>query len=472
MSLGAPASSRGTSAPPHGSAAPPAGTPAPAVNGAAPAGTAHAAPAATAGHGDRPRPAGTSPAPESRLPWARRVLLPSAAGMALVAFVTVVATGPFVGERDEFSALDGRRLASFPELSLGSLRDGSWMTGVEAWMDDHVAARSRWLTAHGALATRGLAMPVMENVLVDDPQGMQLEKVKKLRVPEDLATHAQRLGQDVRAAGVPILWVYLPRKEEVFADRLPAAWPDNLGATRPRLLDAMAQGGPVLDLTPTLSDPRHRDGYYWRTDHHWTPAGALTALDAIAARAVSLGVTIPQDTRPYTTMTYPDFYGSTGRKVTAGATRSPDRFEIPVPPRWRARSCLGGVCETPTFLEKKARNPERYANRYNAFLGGDYGYQRMVNKDPAATGTVLLLKDSFGDAFSTYLAERVTNLVTIDERHYEGPEIRELVRTLRPDLVVVMHNQVSVLGNVNFDSGVWVDAAGAARERERGAGDG
>jgi hypothetical protein len=69
----------------------------------------------------------------------------------------------------------------------------------------------------------------------------------------------------------------------------------------------------------------------------------------------------------------------------------------------------------------------------------------------------MLVKDSFGDALATYLAERVSTLITIDERHYTGPDLRDVVKAQKPDLVIVMHNQVSVLGNLDFDSTAWVD---------------
>jgi len=92
-------------------------------------------------------------------------------------------------------------------------------------------------------------------------------------------------------------------------------------------------------------------------------------------------------------------------------------------------------------------------------MGGDFGYQRTENPDPAARGTIILVKGSFGDALSTYLAERVKTLITIDERHYTGPDLSKLVAQRHPDLVIVMHNQVSMLGNKQFNSLAWVDVA-------------
>lgn len=385
------------------------------------------------------------------------------AGVVLVGFLSVLGVGTVIGPHHSRSTLDGRALVAFPPPHIATLADGTWMTGVESWLNDHMPARTRWLNLHGLLSTQALREPVVDNVLVDDPRGMQLEKTRRLNVPPALATNAAQLGRDVRATGTPILWVYVPRKEEVFADRLSPAWHNYLLDSRPAVLRAMAAGGPVLDLSSTLSDPAQRDWYYWRTDHHWTPAGALAGLDAISMRARSMGVDIPADTRTYTTRIYPDFYGSTGRKVTAGATRSPDHFVIPQPPAWRAHTCVAGVCDRPTFVLAKARDSDQYANRYTAFMGGDHGYQRSDNPDPEAHGTVVLLQDSFGDALSTYLAERVKTLITIDERHYRGQDIRDLVAARHPDLVIVMHNQVSMLGNTKFDSAAWVDVAATAK---------
>jgi hypothetical protein len=403
----------------------------------------------------------------------RSRVLPALAGLALVGFVTAMAAGAVALPKQSRSTMDGRALSGFPDASASSVESGTWMNGVESWLDDHVPARDRWLELHGTLATRALRAPVVGDVLVDDPQGMQLEKPVRLTVPEALGTHAQQLGRDVRAAGAPILWVYIPRQEESFADRMPAAWPNYYLQSAPLMKAAMRRGGPLLDLTPLLSDPQHRDDYYWRTDHHWTPAGALAAVDAIATRAAQMGVTIPADVRPYSVHHYGEFIGSTGRQVTRGATKRPDRFDIPEPPSWRARGCRAGVCDEPVFVTSKAIHPDPYANRYLAFAGGDHGYQRITNPDPAAHGTIMLVKDSFGDALTTYLAERVSTLITIDERHYTGADLREVVAAQKPDLVIVMHNQVSVLGNVQFDSTAWVDMAATKAHRAQAAqGDG
>lgn len=395
----------------------------------------------------------------------RLVLVPALAGLLLVGFVAALGLGATLRPRQTGSTLDGRVLAGFPDPSAGTVRSGQWMTDMEGWIDDHIPARTRWLQWHAEIARDALRQPVLKSVYTRDPKGMLLQEVPPLTVPADLGTNAATLGSQVRALGVKTLSVYVPRREEVFADRLPSGWSDTLAVTKPAVLQDLSRFGPVLDLSGPLSDPATRDGYWWHTDHHWTPAGALAALGSITRAAAGLGVTIPPDTRPYASHTYRPFYGSLGREVTSGGTR-PDTFRIPLPAQLRAHVCSGSACTQPTFVTSVANDPDRYTNRYTAFMGGDVGYQVTQNPSPQAHGRILLVKDSFGDALSTYLAERVSALALVDERHYTGPNIVDLVRSFKPDLVIVMHNQVTMLGNSFFDSGIWVDVQAALARRE------
>ena len=395
---------------------------------------------------------------------------PALAGVLLTSFVTALGLGAVASPEPKVSLLDGRQLRSFPEPRSRDLEDGSWMAGVEEWVDDHVPGRRTWLNLYAGIASRGLRAPVIKNVYVGDPAGMQLEKLPPYRVPDSLGRNAELLGEQVRAAGSQVLFVYVPRKEEVFADRLPAAWPNSLDESKEQVLESLSRGGPVLDLTTALSEPDHRDKYFWRTDHHWTPAGVFVALDEITKKAAEQGVRIPEDDRAYTAKAFPDFYGSTARKTTAAGTRVPDRFAVPTPPKWEARACVKGVCNRPTFVKRIAEGGDEYTNRYAAFLGGDYGYQPLLNRSKKGSGSILMLKDSLGNSLSTYLAERVEKVVTIDERKYGGAEIRDVVARDHPDLVIVMHNQATMLGNRQFDSRVWVDVKAAVAARRQGDG--
>ena len=253
---------------------------------------------------------------------------------------------------------DGRPSAPhLPGRHPGSpLRRKRAMTGVEAWSDDHVPSRPRWLNAHAGLSTRVMQDPLINDVYVGDDSGLQLEALSDYRVPAALGDNAQLLGQQVRAAGSQILFVYVPRKEEVFADRLPAGLRSSLpcdpGAgprrVRPR------RSGPGPDPVPVGRVP---PGRLLLADRPPLDAGrALEALDQITVKARSMGFVIPPDTRPYAPATYPDFYGSTARRALPRTPR-PDQLRDPHPTDVAGPGLLPWRLQPPDLRHADRRGP-------------------------------------------------------------------------------------------------------------------
>lgn len=403
---------------------------------------------------------------EQKGPTRRSGRARAAAGFVLLGFVVVVALG-YTGSTSAIrSTMDGRTLAGAPVPTAGSVQDGSWMTSVEGWMDDRVLGRTYWLSLHAALSEKVLNVVELNGVTADPDTGMQYEKPPPMPSNPDLGPLAASLGDSIRAAGSQALFVYIPRKEEVFADRLPAAWGNSYLADRAQVMGQLREGGPLLDLTAVMSDPATRLGSYYLTDHHWTPQGALRALTAIDDAAAGMGVRLGP-LPPLVDKQYGDYFGSLARRVTAAGTPAADTMVIPTPSAWRGRLCRASGCIPPVF-PKLANSGDLYANKYDAFLGGDVGYQEFVNKDPAARGTVMVLKDSFGLPLVTYLAQQAKRVIAVDERAYDGPDIVSLVKSEHPDLVVVAHNQVTLLRDKTFDPRLWVDVAGTVAARARG----
>ena len=401
----------------------------------------------------------------TRSPNGRASKLRGLAGFVLLAFFAVIGLSYSTRTVPEQSTLDGAVLPGAPVPQRASVLDGDWMTAVETWMNDRVMGRATWLSVHARISQALLRVRVLNGIAVDPVTGMLYEQPPTLRARPDMGELAFQLGRDIRAAGSVPLFVYVPRKEEVFADRLPPAWPNTYLQAKARVEEQLSRGGDLLDLTPVLSDPATRTRSYFLTDHHWSPTGALLGLNVIAVKAESMGVRLG----PMPALkdkSYGDFLGSYARRVTSGGTPKADPFGIPTPRTWAGQLCRGSTCRAPVF-PSIASSSDPYANRYAAFLGGDYGYQELVNSSPAARGTVLVLKDSYGLPLVTYLAQRARHVVAIDERKYRGPAIRQLVRRLRPDLVIIMHNERTLLGDPGFDPRTWV---GTPRPPASGAG--
>ena len=388
-------------------------------------------------------------------------------GLVLLAFAVAGGAWALWFHDREFSALDNRYLAEFEYPTPPSLADKSWMDSFDMYVDERVAGRATWLELHAFTKSKVLRDPILNGVYVNAPQGHLLEKPMRQPYREELTDQAQVLTEAVEATGAEMLWVYAPRREEVFAEQLPEAWVNQYPERRGDIVEAFeSTGASVLDLTDALADPTTRDANFFRTDHHWTVDGAMTATEAIDGELRELGVDIGVDDREYLRRSGPHgFLGSLGREVTLGIAQ-PEPFEYLEPEGgWQSRICSVSECGTSPFSAGPVEDPGKFTNRYLAWIGGDRGLTRLYNESPDASGTVVLIKDSYGNPVATYLGERVRNLYVIDERHYEGQALADLLFDISPDAVVTMHNQVSLLSR-DFASDVWTEPGSEPRRHK------
>ena len=298
-------------------------------------------------------------------------LLRATPGVALM--LAVAAGGAFAlwQHKTEPSVLDGRYKAEFERPTVDAVLATDWMASVDTYVDERLPGRDSLLAAHASLTTKVLRDPVVNDVYIAGPGGQLLEKPPALTVRTTLADEAAALARSVGPA--PVLFVYAPRKEEIFADALPSAWPNTYPQVHEHIISAFAGAGDVLDLTGLMKERRDSGDSYFRTDHHWTPDSARAVANEIVARLASQGVPVGTDDREYTELTGPlPFYGSTGRQVTTGGT-SPETVTLPVPVGgFSATMCVEDECAEPTldshWLEKRAlygkRSPERPNDKF------------------------------------------------------------------------------------------------------------
>ncbi|WP_062132642.1 DHHW family protein [Demequina aestuarii] len=416
--------------------------------------------------------------PSHAAPRRRTLLVTLLPAVALLAVVVVGLVGLSLRTEPRASNLDGRDLVEFPAPdpdepveAIEAVIDKSWMAGVEDWAGDQIPGRATWLSIHAVVQTDVLQDPVVDDVYMDGPDGFLFERHLDRSVPENMATNAQALSDQLAEADIPLMWIYAPRKEELRPEVTPEAWGNDLIAERPNVMAALDTGDPMLDLTQTFDDPELFRVQYFRNDHHWTAdAAALAVQEAAELARAELDVDIPDDARSYERVIYDDaaFYGTLGRRVTAPVTPGKDFLSWLEPEGgFSARQCLDDACDSPLINTYRLEEDSLYANRYRVFLGGDSGLLRIVNEDAPSDTTAVLLKDSYGNPFAMYLAERVRELYVIDERHYDGDlEMTEFAADVDADIMMVLHNQVSLLGVTRFDSTSWVDVKGASTYEE------
>ncbi|TFG61912.1 MAG: hypothetical protein E4H36_09300, partial [Spirochaetales bacterium] len=169
----------------------------------------------------------------------------------------------------------------------------------------------------------------------------------------------------------------------------------------------------ALDVLPELG--RHGGEYlYHKTDHHWTGLGAWYAY-AAAARAV--GIT-PFPYEAYPKESIPGFLGTMyNRTRSAELFSNPDTVELVYPFANHVFTMRAG----PLPVEGKAVDKSYIQgfNTYLAYINGDYPHADI--RGPVKNGRrILVLKDSYANAFIPYLIPHFEEVHIIDPRYWSG----------------------------------------------------
>ena len=156
----------------------------------------------------------------------------------------------------------------------------------------------------------------------------------------------------------------------------------------------------------------HRDEYlFFKSDHHWTARGAYYAYSAFA-KSIGLEPT-PLDGFDYAVMN--DSYHGSMYNYTydARVKNFVDTIEAFFPRKAHTMtiSAIGGA--TYNYNSSIVSTNKTYVT----FIAGDNPYTVINVPDNPQDFNVLVLKDSFGNAFIPFLCEHYGNIIVVDTRH-------------------------------------------------------
>ncbi len=176
--------------------------------------------------------------------------------------------------------------------------------------------------------------------------------------------------------------------------------------------DAMDKSVYTVDAYGELEAHKGEHNYF-RTDHHWTARGAYYAYRAFCKAAGLTAVPLEKMER----RTKDNYVGSMYGYTHADELKNnPEIVEYFLPPGGdEAKAYEGENLETVTkchLIRERSRG-------YSMFLGGDYPL--MVAQTQANTGkTVLVIKNSYGNAFVPFLRSHYSKILVVDYRYYKG----------------------------------------------------
>ncbi len=384
--------------------------------------------------------------------------------VAVVVFLAVLFAVPIVSvllPRESMSAYENRELAVFPQLSVQSLFDGSFVEGVEDYLTDHIAGRNKMLEAYVRINRDVLNKPVVngiyeseEGTLLDhleydqfDPEAVELAIESKLT---DLAD----LNELVSSYGGSLLYVGASEQRRDRYDQYPdylRPGTRTIDYSEQLLFDGLAQRGVnAVNMYDVFTQLGGQDAYYSKVDHHYTFDGARvtyeTIMDTInAGREEPLAV-LREGDLVFHEVEEP-YYGSYNRKIfNLQKTKEPLVWAQPKDPVEFTRYDFGEEVEPTVFTPR-----EGYAS-YSSYMNGDIG-ETLIDTGREELPNVLIYGDSFTNPVEGLLYYSFNEMRSLDMRHYSDMNLFEYVELHKPDYVVILRDRMQfhqTAGNGTF----------------------
>jgi hypothetical protein len=382
-----------------------------------------------------------------------------------------ISAGSFLAKDRAFSENENRYLATTPAFSIGDFLSGDYQENLESYLNDQFFLRDGWITIKTAVQKACGDTDIGGAYVGKD--GYDFEKILPEDVDDALVDRNIRAVADYFAFcteqmdGARVSFLLVPTSGLVLSEKLPdhailfdqSAYIERIAgavtgteATETAVAEvtdaAGAAAGACTFISPEEILRAHADeGVYYRTDHHWTTRGAFYAYQVWCE---ATGHTFAGEEAYTVTQVSDSFRGSLYSKIL-DYDSAYDTIEVMerIP---GAGESLAQEDYTVTADGEKLDGiyHEEYLDRkdkYAYFFGGNYGEVRICHTAKASNtnaetedansalnhleindgetkeadcGNLLVIKDSFANAFVPFLIPEYDNIYMIDLRYYNG----------------------------------------------------
>lgn len=301
----------------------------------------------------------------------------------------------------EYSANENRWLQKMPEVSIQSLLDGSFTSKFEQMCSDQVLFRDQWIAARSQVL-RWAGNQDIGGIYLGD-NGFLFEchtdaDVLTSRYEKNLSY----VNSLVSKTCVPCTVMLVPGASDVLPDLLPEHHQQYDTEKAFSMAQSALTDCSFLDLRSELGAMR-KEAYY-RTDHHWTMKGAMQGYRAWCDAA---GLEVRDHVL---TTVADDFRGTLYSKVLLNECAY-DTIALPAEPEGIA--CLADGEQIPVYHLEKLEEKDKYT----VLFGGNYG---RLDISGGNGGSLLIIKDSYANAFVPFIAEDYSKITMIDLRYFSG----------------------------------------------------
>ena len=300
-----------------------------------------------------------------------------------------------------FSPVENRTLSSMPDFSWSALVDGSYTSRLEKYLEDQFPLRDGWMGLKNRYEYL-LGKREFHGVYLCGDR--LIHKIEDASRAEQNIAYLQKLTE---LTDIPVYLGLIPTAAEVYRDQLPAGAENFDQAAYLKKVRESVPDAVWVDMEK-LMDGASGVSLFYRTDHHWTSAGAwhgyAALMEAMGEPFEPLGTpeTVSEDF-------YGTLYSSSGVHWLA-----PDTIE-------RYVSGEGVTVENFEKGETHGLYVDSFLgekDKYASFLGGNTPLYIIRNPEATSEEKLLVVRDSYSDAMAPFLSQYFAEIHLVDLRYY------------------------------------------------------
>ena len=376
--------------------------------------------------------------------------------IVFIGFFVLISGASLIIKDREFSPNENRYLAETAELSWDNILSGKFQDGLEDYLRDQVCFRDGWITVKTGIqkacgdtdiggAYVGKDGYDFEKITPEDVDEKQVDR--NIKAVEDYFMTASETIDKQKLS-----FLLVPTSGLVMQEKLPK---------NARLFDQAKYIDQVqkamkdynfVDVRDTLMD--HNDEYiYYKTDHHWTSAGACLAYDAWSERT---GGEAETEDGLVKNVVSDKFRGSLYSKILDADSAYDEiwTYGLQKDEAFGSKDCTVTIDEKQQldsiYDDEKLQEKDKYAY----FLGGNYGQVHIQNQKAASKAkgkNILIIKDSFANSFVPFVTQDYENIYMVDLRYYNG-DMKAYLQEHEITDVLVLYNVSNFISDRNIQT--------------------
>lgn len=342
---------------------------------------------------------------------------------------------------------ENRELKTMPEFTFSSVWSGEFSKNFEAFVDDNIAFRGKLMAVSDKIKSRvGYTPENMGRIIVTTSDigtgeanegrlvlynGYIMEMFAKNEAAQDKYAESLNAIRKAIPDDIRMYSVLVPTALEFSAPAYSSAQDSQKEAIE--YVNSKFKGIFPVDVYSALLASKS-NSLYFKTDHHWTTDGAYVAYNKYMEMS---GGPVAAQT-DFTRKENGEFYGSLYLKAKSQLTEQEqdtifyyditEKNDISIRMRAEDNVTEYGV-GAPMF------NTDN--NNYNLFFGGDNPLMEITNNSNPDGKTVVVIKDSYANAFIPWLVASSSRVIVIDPRSFGGSLTEEIERYQADEVLVL-----------------------------------